>query len=132
MNVSDADDCIGTTDPILVDDKLDYTTKVPANGVFSWIVTPSTGPFAYRQGKRESYTLTCEDGSGKVFQTQTVTIWRGETQKFELPCGDRLLPPGPPLADRRPRAPRSRARASARPAAASRSAGGRPTRRPRA
>jgi hypothetical protein len=105
VNVSDADDCISTTDPILVDDKLDYTTKVPANGVFSWIVTPSTSPFVYRQGKRESYTLTCEDGSGKVFQTQTVTIWRGEVQKFELPCGGRLLPAGPPLADRR--APRS-------------------------
>jgi hypothetical protein len=105
VNVSDADDCISTTDPILVDDKLDYTTKVPANGVFSWIVTPSTSPFVYRQGKRESYTLTCEDGSGKVFQTQTVTIWRGEVQRFELPCGGRLLPAGPPLADRR--APRS-------------------------
>jgi hypothetical protein len=105
VNVSDADDCISTTDPILVDDKLDYTTRVPANGVFSWIVTPSTGPFAYRQGKRESYTLTCEDGSGKVFQTQTVTIWRGEAQKFELPCGGTLPPPGRPLVDRR--APRS-------------------------
>ena len=37
-------DCINPGDPILVDDKLDYTTKVPANGVFSWIVTPSTEP----------------------------------------------------------------------------------------
>ena len=98
-------DCINPGDPILVDDKLDYTTKVPANGVFSWIVTPSTNPFDFRAGKRTSYTLTCEDASGRVYQTKTVTIWRGEVQKFELPCGGTLPPPGRTLADRR--APRS-------------------------
>jgi hypothetical protein len=88
LNVTTVDDsCINPGDQQLIDDKLEYTTRVPANNVFDWIVTPSTRPFEYKAGKREAWTLTCEDAAGKVYETQQVTIWRGEVQSFDLPCG---------------------------------------------
>jgi len=89
---NDAYACISTTDPQLIDDKLDYTTKVPDSGSFSWLVTPSTRPFEAKAGKTEQWTLTCEDTAGKVYETQLVTIGRGETKAFELPCGGTLVP----------------------------------------
>ena len=99
------DQCINPGAAIATPDKLDYTTKVPANGIFSWIVTPSTRPFEYKAGRRESYTLTCEDTSGRVYQTLQVQIWRGEQRKLDLPCGGTLPGPGRTLRDRL--APRS-------------------------
>jgi hypothetical protein len=83
-------DCVSPSDPQTIDDKLDYRTTVPANGVFSWIVTPSTRPFEYKAGRREAWTLTCEDSSGKVYESREVTIWRGEVQAYEMPCGGTL------------------------------------------
>jgi len=87
---NDAYECVGTSPPILRDDRLEYTTKVPASGTFSWLVTPSTRPFVYKQGKSESWTLTCEDDKGTVYETRQVTIWRGERQDLDLPCGGTL------------------------------------------
>jgi Zinc carboxypeptidase len=89
------DACIDPGDPILFDDFLEYTTRVPANSVFSWIVTPSTRPFEFKAGKREAWTLTCEDDGGKVYDAREVTIWRGEVQSFEMPCGGALPTSGP-------------------------------------
>ncbi|MDQ5807870.1 MAG: hypothetical protein M3320_04275 [Actinomycetota bacterium] len=89
------DACIGEDPPIEFDDKLEYTTKVPANSVFSWIVTPSTRPFEWKNGKRETWTLTCEDDAGTVYETKQVEIWRGELQSFEMPCGGTLPTTGP-------------------------------------
>jgi hypothetical protein len=86
-------DCVSPSDPQTIDDKLDYKTTVPANGIFSWIVTPSTRPFQYKAGKRETWTLTCEDASGKVYESREVSIWRNEVQSYEMPCGG-TLPPG--------------------------------------
>jgi zinc carboxypeptidase len=84
------DACIDEGDVIRFDDKLDYTTRVPANSVFSWIVTPSTRPFEFKAGKREKWTLTCEDDAGKVYEQREVEIWRNEVQSFEMPCGGTL------------------------------------------
>ncbi|HEV3000290.1 MAG TPA: M14 family metallopeptidase, partial [Solirubrobacteraceae bacterium] len=81
------DACVDPADPILFDDGLDYTTRVPANGVFSWIVTPSTRPFEFKEGRRETWRLTCEDDAGTVYESRDVQVWRGEVQSFELACG---------------------------------------------
>jgi hypothetical protein len=88
-------DCVNPGDAQSFDDGLDYKTTVPANGVFSWIVTPSTRPFEYKAGKREAWTLTCEDASGKVYETRDVTIWRNEVQSYAMPCGGTLSGPAP-------------------------------------
>ncbi len=89
--LGDITDCIAPGDPILIDDKLEYTTKVPANGNFSWLVTPSSAPFMHKNGQDTEWTLTCEDGA-TVHETKQVKIWRGETQEFTLPCGGKLVP----------------------------------------
>src|SRR4051794_26255319 len=88
-------DCVNPGDAQSFDDGLDYKTTVPANGVFSWIVTPSTRPFEYKAGKREAWTLTCEDASGKAYETRDVTIWRNEVQSYAMPCGGTLAGPAP-------------------------------------
>jgi hypothetical protein len=70
------------------DDHLDYTTVVPPNGRFSWIVTPSTRPFELKAGKTEQWTLTCEDPvTKKVQETRQITVDRGQTLGLDLPCG---------------------------------------------
>jgi len=101
--------CIAPGPVRQLDDKLEYTTKVPANGVFSWLVTPSTRPFVHKKGESEAWTLTCEDAAGKVYETKQVTLWRGEKQSFELPCGGTLPPlPKPPVKGKDKLAPKSK------------------------
>ena len=51
---NDAYACVAPTPPQLVDDKLEYTTKVASNGTFSWLVTSSTPPFTRAKGITES------------------------------------------------------------------------------
>lgn len=80
-------DCINPTDPVSQDDKLEYTTKVNQTGTFDWLVTPSTQPFDYKKGMTQAWTLTCEDASGKVYDTRQITIWRNEKAHLVLPCG---------------------------------------------
>jgi hypothetical protein len=79
------------------DDHLDYTTRVPANGKFKWIVTPSTRPFELKAGKTEQWTLTCENPVSKqVLETRKITVDRGQTLGLDLPCGAKagtVLPP---------------------------------------
>ncbi|WP_354698345.1 hypothetical protein DSM112329_04018 [Paraconexibacter sp. AEG42_29] len=82
-------------------DKLEYTTKVDSSGTFEWLVTPSTQPFDYKKGERQAWTLTCEDASGKVFQTREIKIWRGERANLVLPCGNAAALPTTVTADGR-------------------------------
>jgi hypothetical protein len=72
------------------DDHLDYTTVVPANGRFKWIVTPSTRPFELKAGKTEQWTLTCENPVSKqVLEKRKITVDRGQTLGIDLPCGQK-------------------------------------------
>ncbi|PTL58526.1 M14 family metallopeptidase [Paraconexibacter algicola] len=81
--------CIGATGVRRSPEKLEFTTVVPASGRFEWWVNPSTRPFELKAGRREEYTLTCENG-GKVEQSQPLFVARGETARVELPCGGTL------------------------------------------
>jgi hypothetical protein len=75
---------------IKTDEKLDFSMKVPASGRYEWWVNPSTRPFPKREGKTETYTLTCEDG-GKVIETKSVVVDRGQAVSLDLPCGGTLV-----------------------------------------
>ena len=79
--------CGPTTAPMLLDDGLDTTFKVPADGRFSWHVNPSTRPFELKAGKTESWTLTCEPAPGTVSETRQIVVARGETVEFDRLCG---------------------------------------------
>jgi len=87
----DPTSCLGNTGVRKTPEKLDFTTVVPADGTFEWWINPSTRPFELKAGRREEYTLTCENG-GKVEQTQKLFVARGETAQVELPCGGTLPP----------------------------------------
>jgi hypothetical protein len=89
----DPTSCVGNLGVQKVPEALEFTTVVPASGTFEWWVNPSTRPFVAKEGKREEYTLTCEN-AGKVETTQKLFVARGETAQVELPCGGTL----PPLA----------------------------------
>ncbi len=78
--------CIGRGPVRKIPEKLEFSTRVPANGRFEWWVNPSTRPFVARTGARERYTLRCLDGD-TVRQTEEVFVARGESAKLELPCG---------------------------------------------
>jgi hypothetical protein len=91
--------CAGGTVPAQeIPDKLEYTTVVPASGVFDWHVTPSTRPFVAKAGRTEAWTLSCEDG-GKVVESRQVVVPRGQAVQLDLPCGGTLpalaAPKGP-------------------------------------
>ena len=85
----DPTSCIGNLGVQKVPEALEFTTVVPASGSFEWWVNPSTRPFEAKAGKREEYTLTCEN-AGKVESTQKLFVARGETAQVELPCGGTL------------------------------------------
>ena len=70
----------------LIDDFLDTTMTVPADGRFTWHVNPSTRPFEGKQGRTEQWTLTCER-AGLVLEKRQVTVGRGQTVRFERLCG---------------------------------------------
>ena len=84
--------CAPQGDVIMTDEKLDFSTKVPASGRYEWWVNPSTRPFVGREGKIESYKLTCEQ-DGQVLQETEVVIGRGEVKTIDLPCGGTLTDP---------------------------------------
>jgi hypothetical protein len=81
------DECVAPGEVIETPEKLDITTKVPASGNFEWWVNPSSRPYAKAP---EAYTLTCEDGAGKVFETKQVIVGRGQVFNVDLPCGGTL------------------------------------------
>jgi hypothetical protein len=66
-----------------IQDGVDTTMVVPADGRFEWHVAPSTRPFSK---SKEAYTLTCEDG-GKVVDTRQVTVDRGGRLDLGPICG---------------------------------------------
>ena len=72
-----------------IDEKVDMTMTVPANGRFAWWLNPSTRPFVFKKGGRETYKLTCEQ-DGKVLESRDVFVARGETLPVDLPCGGTL------------------------------------------
>jgi hypothetical protein len=72
--------------PQLIDDFLDTTTVVPADGRFTWHVNPSTRPFEAKAGRSEAWTLTCEK-LGVVLEKRSVTVGRGQTVNFSGLCG---------------------------------------------
>jgi hypothetical protein len=77
-------------------DFLDYTTRVPGNGKFSWLVTPSTRPFELKAGKSEQWTLTCENPvSGQVLGRRKITVDRGQELRLNL-CGTKAAAPPKP------------------------------------
>ena len=84
-----AERCEVTTEPILFDDKLETSMTVPASGRFEYHVNPSTRPFVGREGKTESYKLTCLDGD-KVVDSADVVVPRGGRLTADLPCGGTL------------------------------------------
>ena len=78
--------CPTGTQPILLDDFLETTVTVPADGRFTWHVNPSTRPFEAKAGRVETWTLTCEVG-GAVLHKRQIVIARGETTDFDGLCG---------------------------------------------
>ena len=83
--------CVGETDPILFDDKVDTKMTVGDSGQFAYHVNPSTRPFAE---KEESFKLSC----GK--DSRSVVVGRGKTVdvgsicagEAEPGCSDTLAP----------------------------------------
>jgi hypothetical protein len=69
-----------------IDDFLDTTTVVPADGRFTWHVNPSTRPFEGKAGRTEAWTLTCER-AGLVLERRQVVVGRGQTVNFAGLCG---------------------------------------------
>jgi len=69
-----------------IDDHLDTTTVVPADGRFTWHVNPSTRPFEAKAGRSEAWTLTCEV-AGLTLEKRSVTVGRGQTVTFPRLCG---------------------------------------------
>jgi hypothetical protein len=106
-------DCLAPGAVQTFPDKVDYTTKISASGSYGWIVPPSTRPFVGKAGKTEAYTMTCEDTAGKVYETQAVTIGRGETRTIDFACGASVPTTGSYSGPTDKLAPRSRAKVRA-------------------
>jgi hypothetical protein len=76
-----------------VNDRLEFTLRVPDSGTYAWHVNQSTRPLSTAT---ESYTLTCEAPGGGVRETRDVAIARGQTVTVDLACGGPPVAPGPP------------------------------------
>jgi hypothetical protein len=79
--------CIAPLNAIEIQDGLNTTMIVPDSGHYTWHVNPSTRPVVAKSGTTEAWTLTCEDGAGKVLETKTVKVARGEQVTEDLSCG---------------------------------------------
>jgi hypothetical protein len=78
----------GEKAPLTLDDELDATTTVPADGAYAWHVGQSTRPFVGAvPGQKEAYALTCERPDGTVLERLSLVIDRGQTVTLELGCG---------------------------------------------
>lgn len=77
------DDSRGNVLPVPM--SVEVSATMPAGGELEWHVQPSLRPSqAHTAYIQESYTLTCEDSTGNVAQTETVTIARGEEVSVDL------------------------------------------------
>ena len=63
-------------DGVVVDDTLDTTLTVPADGTYEWHVNPSKRPLFATQA--EAWTMTCETAGGAVLSTARVDVARGQ------------------------------------------------------
>jgi hypothetical protein len=82
-----ASSCPVGLQPRLLDDHLDTTLRVPADGAYVWHVNPSTRPFERKAGRSEAWTLTCETPEGTVIERIPITVGRGQTAALDLACG---------------------------------------------
>ncbi|HYH58308.1 MAG TPA: M14 family zinc carboxypeptidase [Thermoleophilaceae bacterium] len=78
-------DCVAPGPVQATPEKIEFTTKVPTNGRFTWWINPSTRPYA---AAPETYHLTCER-RGRVLAEKDVMVARGETARLRLACGRR-------------------------------------------
>jgi len=63
---------------------------VPPGGAYSWHIGPSTRPFVGAiPGRKEAYTLTCEEPGGTVLETLSLVIDRGQGVALNIGCGAR-------------------------------------------
>ncbi|HYI37879.1 MAG TPA: M14 family zinc carboxypeptidase [Thermoleophilaceae bacterium] len=70
---------------VSVPDALDTTMTVPASGRYTWHVNPSKRPLFPRSP--EGWTMTCQDGSGRVLGTALVNVARGARATQDFACG---------------------------------------------
>lgn len=70
---------------VTVPDALDTTITVPASGRYTWHVNPSKRPLFANSS--EAWTMTCEDGSGRVLGTALVNVARGARATQDFACG---------------------------------------------
>jgi Zinc carboxypeptidase len=78
----------GEKAPLTLDDELNATTTVPADGAYAWHVDQSTRPFVGAiPGQKEAYVLTCEQPNGAVLERLSLVIDRGQTVTLDLGCG---------------------------------------------
>ena len=80
----------GEKGPMAIGDELDAQTTVPPGGAYSWHIGPSTRPFVGAiPGRKEAYTLTCEEPGGTVLETLSLVIDRGQGVALNVGCGAR-------------------------------------------
>ncbi|MGH3434174.1 MAG: M14 family zinc carboxypeptidase, partial [Thermocrispum sp.] len=65
-------------------DTLDTTMTVPPSGSYAWHTNPSTRPLIGKEGKTETWKLTCERPDGTVLQTENVEVKRGAAATVNL------------------------------------------------
>jgi hypothetical protein len=84
-------DCTARKPPLQLDDFVETTMTVPADGRFEWHVGPSTRPYVRARGATEAWTLTCENAAGAVVGRTDVVVGRGETAQIDA-CDDDATP----------------------------------------
>lgn len=89
--------CPVALQPRLIDDHLDTTLHVGADGAYVWHVNPSTRPFERKAGRSEAWTLTCETPDGAVVERHELTVGRGQTATLDLACGGPGQTAGPTI-----------------------------------
>jgi hypothetical protein len=67
-------------------DKLTSSATVPKSGKLTWSVNPSTRPFERREGRTETWHLTCATPDGEVKETRDVVVDRGKIARVKLRC----------------------------------------------
>ena len=92
-DLNDSGDCAMTTPAFMLPDGLDTTLRVPADGRFTWHVTPSTRPFVRKGGGTEAWTMSCEI-RGRVVERSELVIGIGE-RRTVAPCGSPAAAPPP-------------------------------------
>jgi hypothetical protein len=76
----------GQQPPLALNDELDARTTVPADGAYAWHIGQSTRPFVGAAGRKEAYTLTCEQPDGTVLERFSLVIDRGQSAGLNIGC----------------------------------------------